>query len=142
MPLKLMGNDSQNKEEKDDASAKSREVITSSQQVFYSAPLPPALEFERYERVLKGSADRIIKLAENQNTHRIFIEKIVVIFDSLKSLGGLIAGLVIVLSGIFGAIYLIMNGKSTEGYVTFFGGIIPVILAFLFGKSKNITNDK
>ena len=63
-----------------------QETSVTTTGIFYSAPLPPASEFERYERVLKGSADRIIKLAENQNAHRRFIENVVVIFDSIKSL--------------------------------------------------------
>ena len=61
-----------------------QETSVTTTGIFYSAPLPPASEFERYERVLKGSADRIIKLAENQNAHRRFIENVVVIFDSKK----------------------------------------------------------
>src|SRR4051812_5976851 len=83
----------------------------------YSGPLPPAAEFEKYEHVLKGSADRILKLAENQNKHRRFIEKVVVIFDALKSTAGLIGALAIVGGGMYAGVYLIMNNKPTAGFV-------------------------
>jgi uncharacterized membrane protein len=100
--------------------------------VFYSAPLPPASEFERYERVLPGSADRIIKLAENQNGHRRFVENVVVIFDSLKSLTGLIGALAIVLAGMWCGVYLIMHDKSTEGFVAILSPLGAIVGAFIF----------
>ena len=57
---------------------------------FYSAPIPPASEFERYESVLVGSADRILGMAERQSSHRQHIEKIVITFDTAKSVVGVI----------------------------------------------------
>jgi len=36
----------------------------------YEGPLPPASEFERYERVCPGAADRILAMAENEEAHR------------------------------------------------------------------------
>ena len=110
-----------------------------SQMVSYSAPLPPASEFEKYERVLKGSANRIIRLAENQNKHRRFIETIVVITDSIRSIGGFIAALIIVLAGMCAGVYLIMNNKSTQGIVAILVPLATIIGAFVYqqkGKSK------
>ena len=42
----------------------SREV----REVRYSGPVPPAEEFARYEEVLPGSADRLISMAEREQT--------------------------------------------------------------------------
>lgn len=36
----------------------------------FSGPLPPATEFERYDAVLPGSAERILAMAEKEATHR------------------------------------------------------------------------
>lgn len=36
----------------------------------FKGPLPPPALFEHYEKALPGSADRILKLAENEQTHR------------------------------------------------------------------------
>lgn len=108
----------------------------------YSAPLPPASEFEKYESVLPGAADRIIKLAENQNKHRRFIENVVVVSDSLRSLGGLISALIIVLLGIVAGTYLIMHGKSTQGLIALFGPLAIAAGAFHFQKQKeNLEKD-
>jgi uncharacterized membrane protein len=43
-------------------------------QVAYRGPLPQAAELERYEQVLPGAAERIIKMAENQQVHRHQLE--------------------------------------------------------------------
>lgn len=36
----------------------------------FSGPLPPARELQAYEQVVPGSADRIIKMAEDEALHR------------------------------------------------------------------------
>lgn len=37
----------------------------------FSGPLPPPSMYGEYEGVLKGSADRIFKMAEKEQDHRI-----------------------------------------------------------------------
>lgn len=41
----------------------------------FEGPIPPPSLFREYEATLPGSADRILKLAESQQAHRIEIEK-------------------------------------------------------------------
>lgn len=45
------------------------------QQAHYQGPLPLPNHFEGYERVLPGSAERIIAMAEKEQDHRIGQEK-------------------------------------------------------------------
>ncbi len=49
---------------------KKREIKLSREvrEVRYSGPVPPAEEFARYEEVLPGSADRLISMAEREQT--------------------------------------------------------------------------
>jgi hypothetical protein len=42
----------------------------------YSSPLPPPEIIEGYEKVLRGSADRILTLTEKQSEHRRELEKL------------------------------------------------------------------
>lgn len=44
----------------------------------YSGPLPKPEDLAKYEQVLSGSADRIIRMAERQAEHRQKLEKVVV----------------------------------------------------------------
>lgn len=104
--------------------------LTVSKSISYkSSPIPNAEELKKYEEVLSGSADRIIKLAEKEQEHRHYIEKIeserftkatmVYTKGSLfaEYLGSVIGG-IILLSIIFGAIYLLSIGRNIEGYVS------------------------
>jgi uncharacterized membrane protein len=100
--------------------------------IFYSAPIPPASEFEKYESVLPGSADRILKMAEKQGSHRRSIETVVITFDSLKSLGGLIGALIIVVIAMFIGLYLIMHDKPIAGFAAMLTPLAVVAGAFIY----------
>lgn len=41
----------------------------------HAGPLPPASEFAAYERTLPSSAERILRMAERQQEHRLAYEK-------------------------------------------------------------------
>jgi uncharacterized membrane protein len=45
-----------------------------SQQIRYSGPLPTASEFAGYEQAMPGAAERILKMAEEQQSHRHAVE--------------------------------------------------------------------
>ena len=41
----------------------------------FAGPIPPPSMMKQYEETLEGSADRILKMAENQSEHRQSMEK-------------------------------------------------------------------
>ncbi len=55
----------------------------------YAGPLPHPDTLSKFEQILPGAADRILKQAEAQTQHRIEIEKMVVSSDIKKSFWGL-----------------------------------------------------
>ena len=68
-----------------------------------------------YEETLPGAADRIFKMAETQQAHRISIENMVVSGNIISERIGTIAGGLVALVAIIGAMVLIAIGKSPEG---------------------------
>jgi uncharacterized membrane protein len=56
-------------------SNKNQVQVSSSQSLMYSGPLPTSQEFQGYEQVLPGAADRILAIAEKESEHRHDIEK-------------------------------------------------------------------
>jgi uncharacterized membrane protein len=44
----------------------------------YQGPLPPAEQVRSYEQVLPGSFDRILRMAERQQEHRMELERVTV----------------------------------------------------------------
>lgn len=69
----------------------------------FSGPIPPPSIIEGYERVLPGSADRIITMAEKQSEHRQKMEEKMISAESRDSLLGVIFAFLL---GV-GCIYLI-----------------------------------
>lgn len=120
--------------------------IESIEAHYYSAPLPHPEMMEHYERILPGSADRIIKKFEAQSEHRHYCEKIFVKTERIKSLGGLIAGFIIAMSTIVGGIILTIKGKTITGAGSIFSGLALLVGSFIvekfnLGKKKNRKND-
>lgn len=48
----------------DNISQDDSQLNQSEKVLYYSAPLPPAAELQRYETILPGAADRIMKMVE------------------------------------------------------------------------------
>src|SRR5438034_5455816 len=55
----------------------------------FSGPLPPPDALAKFEQVLPGLADRIMKMAEKQSAHRQSIERNVIEGDTRRSWMGL-----------------------------------------------------
>lgn len=65
-----------------------RDVIMSAmyaiEQKSYSGPLPAPEDFAEYEKILPGSTDRILKMAEKQVDHRISSDNKIIITPTGK----------------------------------------------------------
>lgn len=99
----------------------------------YAGPLPHPETLAKFEQILPGSADRIIKQAEAQTHHRIDMEKKVVAADIIKSYMGLTFGFIIGLTGILGGIYLATLGFDVYGPLLSGGSLVSLVLAFIYG---------
>jgi uncharacterized membrane protein len=88
---------------------------------------------EKFEQIIPGSADRILKQAEAQTQHRINMESKVVAADIFKSYLGLIFGFIIGLSGIGGGIYLATLGFDVFGPLLSGGTLVTIVTAFIYG---------
>jgi uncharacterized membrane protein len=56
----------------------------------YSGPLPPASEFERYEKAMPGAAERVLALAEREAEHRHKIEDKVIKLSGVGQVSALV----------------------------------------------------
>jgi uncharacterized membrane protein len=99
----------------------------------YAGPLPPPEILEKFEQILPGSADRILKQAESQTQHRIELEKKVVSADIIKSYLGLVFGFLIGMVGILGGIYLATLGFDVYGPILSGGSFVTLVVAFIYG---------
>ncbi|GHT86243.1 hypothetical protein FACS1894137_11540 [Spirochaetia bacterium] len=45
-------------------------ILTASQSVMYSGPLPTSTEFAGYDKALPGAAERLLSMVEKEAEHR------------------------------------------------------------------------
>lgn len=111
------------------AQNKSKESLRITQE--YHGPIPHPNIIKQFEEILPGSADRIFKMAENeQNNRHELNDKIIKHKNFIESLG-LIFGFVLAAMIIGGGIYLLLNDKSAKGFSLIIGGVFAIITPFI-----------
>lgn len=115
-----------------------REILTA----FHSGPLPPPSILEGYERVLPGSAERIVKMAETQSLHRQLLEKTLVSTSSRNSTMGLIFGFIIAVIAFALSAYLIYTSHVVVGGIMGSAVIVALVGVFVYGSKSQEPNKK
>lgn len=108
----------------------------------FSGPLPHPSILKGYEEVLKGSAERIFKMAENQSAHRQEIEKTVIASQMKQSERGQNYGLGIGIFGLIIGTILTFYGFSTVAGVLFATTILGLVSVFVIGKVMGNKGDE
>lgn len=103
----------------------------------FQGPLPPPSILEGYERIVPGSAERIISLLEKQTAHRQSLETKIVNGGKTRSDWGLVCGAVITLVVIFVSAYLILKGHDWAGSTLVTIDLGSILTAFIYGTNKN-----
>ena len=102
----------------------------------YSGPIPHPDHLEKYEKILSGSANRILGMAENQSTHRQNIENKLLEAEIKYKNKGQNFGFIISIICIIGGIVMLFFGKNLQGFITLIGTVGVLISTFLYG-NKN-----
>ncbi len=100
----------------------------------FSGPIPPPELLKGYEEVLNGSAERILRMAENQSKHRQEIEKLVITSQMKQTERGQYFGLGIGIFGLILGFVLTILGHSTVAGILFTTTIIGLVSVFVIGK--------
>jgi len=108
--------------------------IAASRISSFSGPLPPPEILQKYNEILPGAAERIIKMAESQHEHRLLLEKKVVESNTFSQRVGLILGFVIAMTAIVGGIWLSSSGKSGAGLTSIIAALAALVGVFIYGK--------
>lgn len=100
----------------------------------FAGPLPPPEIFAGYEKVLKGAADRILKMAERQAEHRQSLEK-----QELESETGVISrgqwfAFIVTILVVIAGVSLMAIGKSPWGLALILTDLSLLAGIFLFDK--------
>lgn len=134
------------KELKEILSQEITHIKTVESRMEYSGPIPPPEVFRGYEEVLPGSADRILKMTEEQLKHRILSESKqlehriasetkLINTEAKLSYWGLISGFVIAFVGLSGAVYLGIKDKPIPSSIMSAGTLASLVSVFVSGRS-------
>ena len=110
-----------------------RAQVAISQQ--FSGPLPPPEILAKYEQILPGAADRIIKMAESQQSHRQRLEQKVIESNTSAQKWGVACGFILAMTAVCGGIWLSLRGMSGTGLTTIIGALAALVGVFVYGKS-------
>ena len=110
---------------------------------FFSGPIPPAAELERYEKVYPGIAERMVQMAERQLSmaesqmkHRQGLESRVISTNAILSYLGLVSGFILGAGGLVAAVYLIRLGRELGGAAAFIASLATLAGLFIYGRRK------
>ena len=118
--------------------------VTMIQSRMHSGPLPDPDTLIKYDSVIPEGADRVMKMAEKQQEHRMKIESKVINSQSSQSKLGQIFGLIIGIVGIASGTYLASIGATYVGGIIAGGTVVSLVSVFVIGKRiqrKNFQED-
>lgn len=110
-----------------------RLVMVSVEQRF-SGPLPPPSILDGYNQAVENGAERIVKMAEKQNDHRIEMEKSVILHQLKESSRGQWFELVIGIFALSMAGGLAYLGHEVAGSIIGAAGVTGLVSVFVLGK--------
>ena len=111
-----------------------------SKSSLFSGPLPDPESLIRYNEAVPNAAERIIKMAENQQEHRFKLEHRAVSWELFQSQLGQIFAFIIAITGIVGGCYIAYNGHDWAGASIVGGSLASIVYSFLSGKKAQKDN--
>lgn len=99
----------------------------------YSGPLPPPQSLEKYNKIIPGSAERILAMAEKQSDHRRELEKKALNTDSRNSLLGIISAFIITMTALGAGTYVTKIGHAWPGTLLGSLGLVGLASVFVYG---------
>lgn len=115
---------------------KGQQAVKLEQLEIQMGPLPPASQFAEYERILPGSAERILKMAENQASHRQEMERKVIEANIRSEKRGQWFGLIATIFVLGAVCFSIYYKQPIATAILGFGGISGLISAFITAHKK------
>lgn len=106
----------------------------------FEGPLPHPAILEKYNQIIPGAADRILKMAEDQSQHRRRLEQKVIGSDALKSILGVFFAFIIAFSGLAIGGYTALQGQPFFGGTVSIAVIGSVVWTFIYGTQQKKRN--
>ncbi len=121
-----------------------REALMIIREEMYSGPIPSPEALEHYEKIQPGAADRILKMAEKQQEHRMALETKAIGGQVDQSKRGQIFGFILVFVFVAIAVFFAKHLEMKEFAAILLGvTMVSVVALFVTGKwviKKDLAN--
>ena len=105
----------------------------------FSGPLPHPEILKKFDEVVPGSAERIIKMAEDQSSHRKDLERKVIESDIARSKWGQVLGFLIAIIGLGVSAAVSIYGNAIAGGIIGVGTLASLVGVFMYGaKTRSV----
>ncbi|HEY4524486.1 MAG TPA: DUF2335 domain-containing protein [Candidatus Paceibacterota bacterium] len=108
-------------------------IVRQSSTQLFSGPLPSPEVLQKFDEIIPGAAERIIKMAEEQSAHRKELEKKVIESDIARSKWGQILGFVIAILGLIVSAIVAIYSNAIAGGVIGIGTLASLVGVFMYG---------
>lgn len=99
----------------------------------FSGPIPPPALLQKYDSIVPGAAERILKMAELQSSHRRELEKTVITSGIALSKWGQVLGFIIAIFGLCVAAFVAVYGNAFAGGAIGVGTLASLVGVFMYG---------
>jgi uncharacterized membrane protein len=103
---------------------------------FYTGPIPEPEALAEYERINPGLADRLVTMAEKEQTLRHTILRWRTLAQIWVTAAGQIFGFVIGVLAICLGGFLLYHDKNLAGFTTFLSGVVMLVTAFIYRQNR------
>jgi uncharacterized membrane protein len=97
---------------------------------------------EHYEQISSGSADRIIRIVEDQSSHIQDLERMKLASDIQSEKAGKRFGFIITLVVLVGALMLVALDKPLGGLTAIIGTLVALVSPFVFGRRSRVNEEQ
>ena len=113
-----------------------RTLAVASERSVFSGPLPPPDLLAEYERLVPGTAAKIVDMAQKQGEHRMLLEKSVIGGDGKRSTMGMVFAFILSLALIGCGTACILHGHDVAGAAIIGTSMASLIGTFIYGSSS------
>lgn|SRR5690625_1217444 len=108
----------------------------------FSGPLPPPEILKGYNEIIENGAERIIRMAENQSTHRMGLENYAIKEELRQSRWGQVFGFILGVIGMGLATVLGLYGHEVVAGIFGSTTIIGLVTVFVIGRRAQRSNQE
>lgn len=111
-------------------------AVVQAQVSQFTSPLPDPSILARYNEIVHGSAERILKVTEEQSAHRQRLENKLVTAQTAESNRGQWIAAVISVLFLIGSVWVTREGHDWVGAVLGGGTVVTLVTAFIGSKRQ------